>query len=165
VGINHHFQIRPRIMFTSQDADLQSATAAARGIKDCFTRFIELLSTDDERAGNVDDFTIFLMDSEDDAETSMRFAFLNMMSKRVVAIKRPGQRWDATIDGETVRLNEDCNLSGPNDVIAPILQFASAAVVAAACGGLEAFDDANRTICLCAMFEGRGDGSVPSMLE
>ena len=31
-GTNHHFQIRPRIMFTSQDADLQSAAAAARGL-------------------------------------------------------------------------------------------------------------------------------------
>jgi hypothetical protein len=62
-GINHHFQIRPRIVFISKDVDTQSAAAAARGIKDCFTRFIELLSTDDELAGNVDDFTILLMDS------------------------------------------------------------------------------------------------------
>jgi hypothetical protein len=159
-GINYHFQIRPRIMFPCQDADLQSAAAAARGIKDCITRFIELLSTDDERVGNLENLTIFLMYSEDDAEISMRFAFLDMMSIHVEAIKRPGRGWDATFDGETVRLSEDCSVSGSNAIIAPVLQFASAAVAAAVCGGLEDFDDANCTICLCAMFEGRGDGSV-----
>ena len=30
-AINHHFQVRPRIMFASEDADMQSAAAAARG--------------------------------------------------------------------------------------------------------------------------------------
>ncbi len=160
-GINRHFQIRPRIMFSSQDADTQSAAAAALGIKDCFTRFIELLSADDDRAGNVAAFTVFLMDSDDDAETSMRFAFLDMITRRVVAAKRPGQRWDATVDGEAVGLGEGCSACGSNAAIAPVLQFASAAAAAAAASGdLEDFDDAKCTICLCTSFDSRSDGSV-----
>ena len=74
-AINRHFQIRPRIMFVSEDADMQSAAAAARGIKACFTRFIELLSSDEDRAANVAAFTICLMDTDGDAETSIRFFF------------------------------------------------------------------------------------------
>jgi hypothetical protein len=160
-GVNHHLQIRPRIVFISKDADTQSAAAAARGIKDCFTRCIELLSTDEDRAGNVAAFTVFLMDSDDDAETSMRIAFLDMITRRVVAVKRPGQRWDATVDGETVGLDEGCSACGSNAAIAPVLQFASAAAAAAAaCGNLEDFDDAKCTICLCTSFDSRSDGSV-----
>jgi len=159
-GINRHFQFRPRIMFTGQDADLQSAAAAARGIKDCFTRSIELLSTDDDSAGNVASFAIFLMDSDGDAEASMRFAFLDLITRRIAAVKRPGRGWDAMVDGETVHLDEGCSASGCNAVIAPVLQFASAAVAAAACGDLEDFDDAKCSICLCASFDSSSDGSV-----
>jgi hypothetical protein len=72
-AINHHFQVRPRIMFVSEDADMQSAADAARGIKACITRFIELLSSDEDRAANVAAFTICLMDTDGDAETSMLF--------------------------------------------------------------------------------------------
>jgi hypothetical protein len=44
-AINHHFQYRPRIFFNSADADVQSAAAAARGIKKCFSQIIDMLST------------------------------------------------------------------------------------------------------------------------
>ena len=104
---NLHFQGRPRIMFSSQDADMQSAAAAARGIKQSFTRFIELLSTYEDRTENVSQAANFLLDSDDNAETPLRFRFLDMMSMRVVALKQPGQRWDATIDGAPARLGED----------------------------------------------------------
>ncbi len=67
--------------------DMQSAAAAARDIKACFTRFIELLSSDEDRADNVAALTICLMDTDGDAETSMRFAFLDIISRRVVAVK------------------------------------------------------------------------------
>ncbi len=97
-SINRHFQIRPRIMFVSEDADMQSAASAARGIKACFTRLIQLLSSDEDRAANVAAFTIYLMDTDGDAETAMRFAFLDIISRRVVAVKRPSQRWHVTID-------------------------------------------------------------------
>ena len=159
-GINRHFQFRPRIMFTGHGTDLQSAAAAARGIKDCFTRCIELLSTDDDRAGNVASFAIFLMDSDGDAEASMRFAFLDLITRRVAAVKRPGQRWDAIVDGETVHLEEGVSASGCNAAIAPVLQFATAAVSAAACGDLEDFDDAKCSICMCASFDSSSDGGV-----
>ena len=46
-------------------------------------------------------------------------------------------------DGETVRLSEDCSLASSNAVIAPVLQLAYAGVAAAACGGLEDFDEAD----------------------
>jgi hypothetical protein len=111
-GINLHFQIRPKIMFNGQDADLQSAAAAARGIKDCFTRCIELLSTDDDRAGNFASFAIFLMDSDGDAEASMLFAFLDLIARRIAAVKRLGRGWDATVDGEAVRLSANSSASG-----------------------------------------------------
>ena len=150
-------------MFTSQDADTQSAAAAARGIKDSFTRFVELISTDDARASSVAAFTIFLMDSVEDAEKSMRFTLLDSISRRVVAVQRPGQSWDAVIDGESVRLNDDCRSFGCNTLIAPVLEFApaaAAAAAAAASGGLDDFDDAKCSICLCTLFESRSDGSV-----
>jgi hypothetical protein len=99
-AINRHFQIRPRIMFVSDDEDMRSAAAAARGIRDCFTRIVELLSCDDDRASNSATFTILLMDCEGDAETSMRLAFLDIISRRVVAVKRPDERWYVTIDGD-----------------------------------------------------------------
>jgi hypothetical protein len=102
-GINRHFEIRPRIIFVSEDADMQSAAAAARGIKGCFTRLIELLSSEEDHEANVAALTIYLMDTDGDAETSMRFAFLDIISRRVVAVKRPSQRWHVTIDGEVVR--------------------------------------------------------------
>ena len=56
-------------MFSSQDAGMQSAAAAARGIKQSFTRFIELLSTNEDRAENVLQAANFLLDSDDNAET------------------------------------------------------------------------------------------------
>ncbi len=59
---------------------MQSAAAAARGIAESFTRLIELLSLEEERAGNVAEFSIVLMDSEDDAEISMRLAILDSIS-------------------------------------------------------------------------------------
>ncbi len=46
-AINHHFRYRPRIFFDSADADVQSAAAAARGIQQCFSQIIDLLSTDE----------------------------------------------------------------------------------------------------------------------
>jgi hypothetical protein len=104
-GINRHFQIRPRIMFVSENLDMQSASAAARGIKCCFTRLIELLSSEEDRAANVGAFTIYSMDNDGDSETSMRFAFLDVISRRVVAVKRPSQRWHVTIDEEEVAHN------------------------------------------------------------
>jgi len=84
-GINRHFQNRPRIVVTSADADMQSAAAAARGIAESFTRLIELLSLEEERAGNVAEFSVVLMDSEDDAEISMRLAILESVSRHIVA--------------------------------------------------------------------------------
>jgi len=157
-GINLHFHIRPRIMFTGQDAALQSAATAARGIKDGFTRSIEHLSTDDDRAV----FATFVMNSDGNAEASMRFAFLDLITIRVAAVKRPGQGWDATVDSESVRLSEGCSASGCHSIaaIAPVLQFASAAVAAAACGDLENLEDAKCSICLCSLFESSGVGSV-----
>ena len=102
--MNLHFQSRPKVAYCSQDAGMQSAAAAARDIKHSFTRFIELLSTDDDRRDNVAMLEKYLMDSDDNAETPLRFRCLGIMSRRVVAFKQCGRNWDATIDGETVRL-------------------------------------------------------------
>jgi hypothetical protein len=118
------------------------------------------LSSEDDRAGNVASFAIFLMDSDGDAETSMRFSFVDLITRRVAAVKRPGREWDATVDGETVRLEEGVSACDCNAAIAPVLQFASAAVSAAACGDLEDFDDAKCSICLCASFDSSNDGGV-----
>ncbi len=133
-GINYHFNFRPAVIVTSADSDLQSAAAACRGIKQCVAQFIELLSTDESREENIAAFTIFLMDSEQDAEISVRFALLRAISRRVIAVKRPGQSWGATIDGASVRFDEDCGLSGVGAAVAPVLQCASTAAAAAACG-------------------------------
>jgi hypothetical protein len=91
-GINCHFKVRPTVVFTGAGASPESAAAAVRGIKQCFIRFIELLSTDENRAENVETFTIHLMDTEQDAEVAMRFSFLDMISRRVIAVKKLGQR-------------------------------------------------------------------------
>ncbi len=72
-------------MFNSADAETLSAAAAARGIAERFTRLIELLSLEEERAGNVAEFSIVLMDSEDDEEISMRLAILESISRHIVA--------------------------------------------------------------------------------
>ena len=159
-GINYHFNFRPAVIFTSADSDLQSAAAACRGIKQCVAQFIELLSTDESREENIAAFTIFLMDSEQDAEISVRFALLRAISRRVIAVKRPGQSWGATIDGASVRFDEDCGLSGVGAAVAPVLQCASAAAAVAACGDLEEFDDAKCAVCLCTVYESRSDGGV-----
>ena len=147
-GINRHFQIRPRIMFASEDADMQSAAAAARGIKACFTRLIELLSCDEDRAGNVAAFTIYLMDTDGDAETSMRFAFLDNISRRVVAVKRPSQRWHVTIDDEVprTRAQDDAVTSGFDEVPTPFRK-----------GN---FEDLECLICAAVLFQKECDGSV-----
>ena len=153
---NLHFQGRPRIIFSSQDAGMQSASAAARGIKQSFTRFIELLSTNEDRAENVSQAAMFLPDSDDNAETPLRFRYLDMMSRRVVALKQPGQRWVATIDGEPARLGQD----GFDAGVGPVLQFAAAAVAEAAHTGVSDFEEDVCGICLCCLSESRSDGSV-----
>jgi len=153
---NRHFQGRPRIMFSSQDAGMQSDAAAARGIKQSFTRFIELLSTNEDRTENVSQAANCLLDSYDNAETPLRVRFLDMMSMRVVALKQPGQRWDATIDGAPARLGED----GFDASVGPVLQFAAAAVAEAASTGLSDFEEAVCSVCLCCLYESRSDGSV-----
>ena len=146
-GINHHFQIRPRIMFVSADSDMQSAAAAARGIKGCFTRFVELLSSDEDRAANIAAFTIFLMDTDGDAETSMRFAFLDIISRRVVAMKRPDQRWHVTIDGDIRHAcTDDGASSGFDEVPTPFRK--------------DDFDNLECPICTDALFQKEGDGSL-----
>jgi hypothetical protein len=143
-------------MFSSQDAGMQSASAAARGIKQSFTRFIELLSTNEDRADNVSQAAMFLPDSDDNAETPLRFRYLDMMSRRVVALKQPGQRWVATIDGAPARLGED----GFDASVGLVLQFAAAAVAEAAHTGVSDFEEAVCGICLCCLYECRSDGSV-----
>jgi precorrin isomerase len=153
---NLHFQSRPRIMFSSQDAGMQSASAAARGIKQSFTRFIELLSTNEDRAENVSQAAMFLPDSDDNAETPLRFRYLDMMSRRVVALKQPGQRWVATIDGAPARLGED----GFDASVGPVLQFAAAAVAEAAHTGVSDFAEAKCVICFSCLYESPSDGSV-----
>ncbi len=40
------------------------------------------------------------------------------------------------------------------------MKFASAAVAAAACDGLEDFDDASCAICMLSLFEKQSDGSI-----
>jgi hypothetical protein len=148
-GINYHFNFRPTFIFTSADSDLQmsqSAAAACRGIKQCVAQFIELLSTDESCEEKIAAFTIFLMDSEQDAEILVRFVLLRAISRRVIAVKRPGQRWGATIDGASVLFDEN---------VAPVLHCASAAAAAAACGDLEEFDDAKCAVCLCTVYEDR----------
>jgi hypothetical protein len=40
------------------------------------------------------------------------------------------------------------------------LGYASAAVAAAACDGLEDFDDASCAICMLSLFEKQSDGSI-----
>ena len=157
-AINRHFQVRPRIAFTSADEGSQSVAAAARGIKQCVTRIVELLSADGSRTENSAGFAIILMDSEDDAEQLMRFPLLDMISRRVIAVKRPEQAWHATIDGACVSV--DCSASGEITRIAPVLQFASGAAAAAASGDLEQFDEAICAICMCCAYESRSDGGV-----
>jgi hypothetical protein len=146
-GINRHFQIRPRIMFISEDADMQSAAAAARGIKVCFTRFIELLSSDEDRATNIVALPIFLMDTDGDAETSMRFAFLDIISRSVVAVKRPDQRWEVTIDGEIRHAcSDDGASSGIDEIPIPFRK--------------DNFDHLECPICRAALFQKEGDGRL-----
>jgi hypothetical protein len=147
-SINRHFQVRPRIMFVSEDAEMQSAADAARGIKACFMRFIELLSSDEDRAANVAAFTICLMDTDGDAETSMRFAFLDIISRRVVAVKRPLQRWHVTIDDEVRHTHspDDAVSSGFDDLPTPFRR--------------DSFDDLECPICTAPLFQTQGDGSV-----
>ena len=154
--INHHFEIRPRIMFNSADAETQSAAAAARGIAESFTRLIELLSLEEERAGNVAEFSIVLMDSEDDAEISMRLAILESISRHIVAsYEQTHKHWKVAVDGESQDLR---NVSGSNTP--EVLKFAPAVVVAADCNGLEDFVDVRCAICMGSLFESRGDGSI-----
>jgi hypothetical protein len=101
------------------------------------------------------------MDSEDDAEISIRCSFLDMISRRVIAVQRPGQRWDATIDGATVCFDGRDGLSGRDALLPRVLQFASAAAaVAAACGDLEESDDTKCAVCMCGIYEKKSDGSV-----
>ena len=147
-GINHHFLIRPRIMFVGEDVDMQSAAAAARGIKGCFTRFIELMSSDEDRGANVAAFAIHLMDTDGDAETSMRFAFLDIISRRVVAVKRPSHRWHVTIDDEVphTRMEDDAVSSGFDDVPTPFRKDTHEDVVCA--------------VCTSFLFQKEGDGSI-----
>ncbi len=85
-ALNRHFRNRSRTEFLVGDADTLSAAVAARGVQRSFTRFMELLSTDEERERNAISFKILLMDSVDDTETSMRFAFLDIISRRIVAL-------------------------------------------------------------------------------
>jgi hypothetical protein len=154
--INHHFEIRPKIMFNSADAEMQSAAAAARGITESFTRLIELLSTEEDRAGNVAAFSIVLMDFEDDAEISMRLAVLESISRRVVAsYEQTDHIWKVAVDGES---QDRRNFSGSNTP--EVLKFAPAVVVAAACDGLEDFVDGRCAICWGSLFESKGDGSI-----
>ena len=149
-GINHHFQIRPRIMFVSGDLDMQSAAAAARGIKGCFTRFIELMSSDEDRAANVAAFVIHLMDTDGDAETSMRFAFLDIISRRVVAVKRPSShRWHVTIDDVPhTRMRDDAVSSGFDDLPTPFRK------------DKDNFDKVECAVCRDFLFQKEGDGSM-----
>jgi hypothetical protein len=160
-NINCHFKFRPSVVFACAGASLESAAAAVRGIKQCFIQFIELLSIDENREENVEAFTIHLMDTEQDAEVAMRFSFLDMISRRVIAVKRLGQIWDAVIDGAPVRFDgEDCSLSGMNASIAPVLLHASAAVISAASGNMEEYNDAKCAICMSVVYENRSDGST-----
>jgi hypothetical protein len=139
--INRHFQIRPRIKFVSENLDIQSASAAARGIKGCCTRLIELLSSEEDRAANVGAFAIYLMDNDGDSETSMRFAFLDVISWRVVAAKR----WHVTIDEEEVA--RSCRRDdGFDDVPTPFRK--------------DNFGDLECAICGDPLFAKEGDGSV-----
>jgi hypothetical protein len=146
-GINCHFQIRPGIMFISEDADMQSAAAAARDLEGFFARFIELLSSNEDRATNIVALLIFLMDTDGDAETSMRFALLNIISRRVVAVKRQDQRWEVTIDGEIRHACSDDGASSGIDKI-PIL-FRK-----------DSFDHLECPICRAALFQKEGDGGL-----
>jgi hypothetical protein len=99
---------------------------------------------------------MFLPDSDDNAETPLRFRYLDVMSRRVVALKQPGQRWVATIDGAPARLGED----GFDASVGPVLQFAAAAVTEAAHTGVSDFEEAVWGICLCCLYESRSDGGV-----
>jgi hypothetical protein len=133
-------------MFVSEDVDVQSAAAAARGIKDCFTRFIELLSCDDDRLANVAAFTIHLMDTDGDDEKSMRFAFLDFISRRVVAVKRPSQRWHVTIDDEVPQACTDDEEQSFDDVPTPFRK--------------DTFEDLECPVCTDTLFQEDGDGSI-----
>jgi len=150
-GINRHFKERPKTMVISADADMQSAAFASRSIKECFLRLVELLSTDEDRAGNIATLTIELMDTEVDPEIALRTAIFEHISRHVVAsFKQPDNRWEVTIDGEVwIR-----GSSGSNAHLAPkVLEVASAALAAAACGELENFDGANCCLCQYSVFE------------
>jgi hypothetical protein len=140
-GINRHFQIHPRIMFVSENFDIQSASAAARGNNGCCTRLIELLSSEEDRAANVGAFAIYLMDNDGDSETSMRFAFLDVISWRVVAVKR----WHVTVDEEEVA--RSCRRDdGFDDVPTPFRK--------------DNFGDLECSICGDPLFAKERDGSV-----
>ena len=146
-GINRHFQIRPRIAFSSHDAAMQSAAAAARGIRECFLRVIQLLSPEEDHAGNIAAFSLSLMDTDSSAETCMRFAFLDAISRRVVAVKRPDQIWHVTIDGEIKHACTDSGAaSGFDELPAPFRK--------------DDFEVLTCPICTDTLFQNESDGSI-----
>jgi hypothetical protein len=154
--INHHFQIRPKIMVISEDAEMRSAAVNARGITESLTRLVELLTTEEDRARNGEPLTFLLMDSEDDPEISMRFAILESISSHIVAsYEQTHKHWNITVDGEGQDLR---NVSGSNTP--KVLKFAPAVVVAAACNGLEDFADVKCAICMGSLFEKQSDDSI-----
>jgi hypothetical protein len=78
----------------------------------------------------------------------MRFAFLDIISRRVVAVKRPMQRWRVAIDDE-VRQHaprDDSVSSGFDDVPTPFRK--------------DSFEDLECLICTAPLFQKQGDGSV-----
>jgi hypothetical protein len=79
------------------------------------------MSSDEDCATSVAAFAIHLVDTDGDAETSMRFAFLDIISRRVVAVKHPLQRWHVTIDGKVprTRMEDDAESSGFHDIPTP----------------------------------------------
>jgi hypothetical protein len=152
--ISRHFQIRPRIMVTSEDAEMRSAAVDIRGIAESLTKLGELLTTEEDRALNGAPLTIVLMDFEDDPEISMRLAILDNISRHFVASsERTGENWNFAVD--------DLISTDSNAHAAPrVMKFASAAVAAAACDGLQNFDDALCAICMGSLFEKQSDGSI-----
>jgi hypothetical protein len=103
----------------------------------------------------------FLLGSDDNAETPLRFRFLDMMSRRVVALKQPGQRWVATIDGAPARLGED----GFDASVVPVLQFAAAAVAEADFTGVSDFEEAVCSICCAVCMKAGATAASASTLE
>jgi hypothetical protein len=101
-----------------------------------------------------------MMDSEEDVQISMRLAILDMISRRVSAVKRPGQSWHVTIDAAPVRFEECGGPPGDHALRARILEFASAAAEFSASGDLEDFNDAECGVCMCGLFQIRDDGGV-----